>query len=310
MGRTVRKTLWGFVVGVGLAWFGTTGTATAFVEDTPPTQENGGVDAQRTADPRAVAAAQRVLTEFFRHTNQAYSLGGYANPRVMRETVGNGQDNWLDKTMNLACGRLIGGWHYQNWDPDRGWCHCAPSRPSPRQSGATSCDYAPPSTGNGGVDPNTTLDPPIVAATQEALRGFYRYTNLTYSRLGYSNPQVMREERGNDQTEWLDQSLALARGQLVGGWKGLNWSPGKGWCACSAPLVSVPSSGQAAEQAATLLGVPTSYYAWQTPAQPERVAATSRPRAGRSSPSRDTVDGEARRIMNGLQVNLGGEDDD
>ena len=66
-------------------------------------------------------------------------------------------------------------------------------------------------------------------AAQASLVTFYRMTNRAYSVGGYTSAWVMREEVGNSQSAWLDMTLQLARGQLQGGWRNMNWIPGKGW---------------------------------------------------------------------------------
>jgi hypothetical protein len=211
--------------------------AAAFLEDTPPTLANGGVDPKRTGDPDAVAAAQRALDALFAHTNREFSQRGYANPWQMREALGNQQDGWLDKVLPLACGRLVGGWKYMNWIPGRGWQHEAPSRSVARGDTVT-CEFEAPMLTNGGANPSRTTDPIAVAAAQQALEVFYRETNLEYSVRGYTSPWVLREELGNQQSNWLDMSLTLARGQLTGGWKNMNWLSGRGWCHCAAPTAN------------------------------------------------------------------------
>lgn len=317
----MRKVLLGLALALGLTLIGTTPSA-AFVEDTPPTFENGGVDPNRTADPPAVAAAQKTLAEFFAYTNREYSLKGYLNARVMREELGNGQGDWLDKTMNLACGRLVGGWHFLNWLPNQGWCRCAvPAFGATVSPGPVACEYGPPTAGQGGVDPNLTIDPPVVAASQKALVDFYRVTNRTYSIKGYANPQLMREILGNEQSDWLDQSLALARGQLVGGWKGMNWMPGRGWCHCSASAAALaarrpiateagltPADGGGAEVAG-LLGVSTTYYEWEGRTVAQRSDERVKAYFSRAVPAARPADDRAASIQGGLGVRLGGDED-
>jgi len=242
----LAKSVLGLALAMCLLLLGQT-LALAFVEDTPPTFENGGADPTQTGDPASVAAAQQALAHFFEYTNSNYSIIGYSNPRIMREELGNGRTDWLDRTMAVACGRLVNGWKYLNWVPGFGWCDCAaPLVVRARAGAAVPCEYTPPVAGSGGADPNATIDPPAVAAVQLALSEFYQATNRTYSLLGYSNPQVMRQERGNVGTDWLDQSLSLARGQLVGGWKNMNWVPGFGWCHCSTvrPSLSAGAAGR------------------------------------------------------------------
>lgn len=220
-----------------------------FVEDTPPTFENGSVDPNKTADPPAVAAAQKALAEFFDHTNRNYSAAGFANPREMREHFGNRQSNWLDKTMPLACGRLVAGYKGRNWIPGKGWAHEAPPRAS--ESASVPCTYRAPAPGEGGPHPDETLDPPAVEAAQKALASFYRFTNDNYSARGYSNAQLMREELGNASGRWLDQALALARGEFECGFRCMNWIPNKGWAHEALPTPS-PRTGQRTPDAPAL----------------------------------------------------------
>jgi len=218
-------------------------TSAAFQEDVPPTMANGGADPEMTADPPVVAAAQRALEDFFDHTNRNYGPAGYANPWLMREDVGNRQDNWLDRVLPLACGRLESGWKSMNWIPNVGWRREAPS---PKQDAwsAVECEFTPPSFANGGVNPDETIDPPAVRAAQASLVEFYRMTNRGYSTSGYTSAWVMREEIGNNQSAWLDMTLPLARGHLQGGWRNMNWIPGKGWqhAASGISLAPAPSA--------------------------------------------------------------------
>jgi hypothetical protein len=270
--------------------------ARAFLEDTPPIFENGGVDPNRSGDPVAVAAAQRALEALFTHTNQEFSQRGYANPWLMREELGNQQDNWLDKVLPLACGRLIGGWKYMNWIPGRGWQHEAPGR-AVVQGVTVPCEFEAPTQTNGGADPSRTSDPVAVSAAQQALEAFYRETNLEYSVRGYTSPWVLREAVGNQQSNWLDMTLPLARGQLTGGWQEMNWLVGRGWCHCAAPAAN-PSLG-------LVIGGPE-YLVW-TPDW--RVAAS--PPAGlglaRRQPRVVQADPVVSRIISSLQIDLGGE---
>ena len=39
----------------------------------------------------------------------------------------------------------------------------------------------------------------------------------------------MREEIGNQQSNWLDRLMPLACGRLVAGRKSMNWTPNVGW---------------------------------------------------------------------------------
>jgi hypothetical protein len=142
--------------------------------------------------------------------------------------VGNRQNDWLDRVLPLACGRLLSGWKSMSWVPEIGW---RPESPVIAQASwsAVECEFSPPSFANGGVNPDETVDPPAVRAAQASLVDFYRMTNRAYSVSGYSSAWVMREELGNVQSAWLDMTLPLARGQLRGGWRNMNWIPGKGW---------------------------------------------------------------------------------
>src|SRR5215210_5749317 len=115
-------------------WLGSSGPAAAFVEDTPPTFAHGGVDRSRTADPPAVAAAQRALVDFYAFTNREYGPAGYANPQAMREEVGNRASRWLDQTLALARGQMVCGWKCRNWIPNKGWRHEAPPPASQQPS--------------------------------------------------------------------------------------------------------------------------------------------------------------------------------
>lgn len=303
----MRMHLLSFVAAVGIT-LTTVQPTRAFLEDTPPTFSNGGVDPNKTADPVAVAAAQRALEEFFGHTNREFSNRGYANPWLMREEIGNRQSNWLDKTLPLACGRLVGGWKYMNWVPGRGWQHEASVTPA-GAGASVPCEFRAPTAANGGVDPSKTADPIAVAAAQRALDEFYLETNLDYSLTGYSNPWSMRETLGNEQSDWLDTTLPLARGQLVGGWKMMNWIPSKGWCRCAppapnlslapAPQVGAPSGGSGAGD--------TEYHAWT----PDRRQAVAPPIGLGLAPRKPLLvqdDPEATRIMKSLGVELGGEE--
>jgi hypothetical protein len=271
--------------------------AWAFIENKPPTFANGSVDPNRTGDPPAVAAAQRALDAFFGHTNREYSVKGYANPWLMREELGNRQSNWLNQTLPLACGRLVSGWKNRNWIPGRGWQHEAP--PPAGATGATvPCEFRAPTFANGGVDPNTTADPATVAAAQKALDDFYRETNLSYSITGYSNPWTMREELGNEQSAWLDMTLPLASGELVGGWKNRNWIPGKGW-RHEAPPVSV-ARGSVLQASGG-----ETYIAWSPDPSAMRLPADLA--ASPRRPASPVDDPEAARIMASLGLELGGE---
>jgi hypothetical protein len=274
--------------------------AWAFVEDTPPTFANGGVDPQKTGDPPAVAAAQRALEEFFTYTNRVYSARGFANPWLMREEVGNRRTNWLNKTVPLACGRLVSGWKNMNWVPGRGWQHEVPSR-AIRRGANVPCEFTAPTFANGGIDPRRTADPAAVAAAQQALDEFYRETNLSYSQNGYTSAWMMREALGNEQSAWLDMTLPLARAQLVGGWQNLNWVVGRGWRPEAPPPVGV-ASGALIQGAA---GGPE-ILAWTA----DRKAAAPLPPVLAEAPRRPPTpveDPEALRIIQSLGLELGGE---
>jgi hypothetical protein len=223
----MRRSALSLIVAFMLA--GWTNLASAgFQEDMPPTLANGGAVPEMTADPAVVAAAQRALESFFEHTNQSYGPAGFANAWLMREELGNRQSRWLDQVLPLACGRLVSGWKSMNWVPNIGWRRDAPMLSQASWS-AVECEFSPPSFANGGVNPDQTADPPAVRAAQASLVEFYRMTNRAYSVSGYSSAWVMREEVGNSQSAWLDMTLPLARGQLQGGWRNMNWIPGKGW---------------------------------------------------------------------------------
>jgi hypothetical protein len=273
--------------------------AAAFVEDRAPTLANGGVDPNRTGDPAAVAAAQRALEAFFAYTNRTYSIKGYANAWLMREELGNRQTDWLDKTLPLACGRLVSGWKNQNWIPGRGWRHEAPP-PGVVRGAPVPCEFEAPTLANSGADPRNTYDPATVAAAQRALTNFFRETNQNYSQAGYSNPWTMREELGNEQTAWLDQTLPLAEGHLLGGWKNRNWIPSRGWQHEAPPTASLPFG-------ALLGGGPVgTTLAWIA----DRVAAPMLPpelAAAPRAPTGGAYDPEAAHIMDSLGVDLGGE---
>ena len=90
----------------------------------PPTAGNRGADPNSTADPAAVAAAQKTLVQFYDYTNRNWSIQGYSSAAQMRELLGNSQSSWLDQSLALARGRLSEGWDNQNWIPNRGWCFC------------------------------------------------------------------------------------------------------------------------------------------------------------------------------------------
>jgi len=297
----MRKQILSVVLGLGVMLAGAR-PASAFLEDMPPTFTNGGVDPAKTGDPIAVAEAQRVLDAFFIYTNREFSNKSYANPWLMREEIGNLQSNWLDKTLPLACGRLVSGWKYMNWIPGKGWQHeVAPADVVRGASG--SCEFRAPTFANGGVNPIRTADPAAVVAAQLALDQFYTETNLSYSPEGYTSPWVQREELGNNQSDWLDMSLALARGQLIGGWKNMNWNSTRGWCRC-APGTTGVAPRDLSSQAP--LSTPDAFFAWS----PDRLNPIAPPEGlGRVTrrPGTYVEDPQATQIMLSLRVNLGGE---
>src|SRR3989442_922724 len=134
-GGSLAKGVLGVALAICLLLVGQT-LALAFVEDTPPTFENGGADPTQTGDPASVAAAQQALAHFFEYTNSNYSILGYSNPQIMRQERGNVGTDWLDQSLSLARGQLVGGWKNMNWVPGFGWCHCSTVRPS-LSAGAT-----------------------------------------------------------------------------------------------------------------------------------------------------------------------------
>lgn len=266
----------------------------AFPEDTAPTHANGSVNPERTPDPAVVASAQRSLESFFDHTNRTYAVAGFANAWLMREEAGNRQSRWLDQTMPLACGRLVTGWKARNWIPNSGWRH-EPAPASMDAGIAVACEFTPPTAGAGGADPDTTVDPPAVRAAQRALTEFYALTNRGYSQAGHSSAWVMREELGNRQSAWLDMTMPLARGQLVGGWRGMNWIPGKGWQHSASPIVLAPT-------------VSAPVVAWTPDRKSAAPLAADLDRAPRKPASR-LVDDEVERIIEGSGLPLYGTDE-
>jgi hypothetical protein len=214
----------------------------------------------------------------------------------MREELGNRQDGWLDKVLPLACGRLVGGWKYMNWIPGRGWQHEAPSR-AVVQGVTVACEFEAPTVSNGGADPSLTSDPVAVEAAQRALETFYRETNLEYSLRGYSSPWVLREAVGNQQSNWLDMTLPLARGQLTGGWKEMNWLSGRGWCHCAV------AAGDAS--LGIVLGGPE-YLAWTPDWRAAAPAPTGAGLARRKPPTAE-ADPVVARIISSLGVELRSE---
>jgi hypothetical protein len=79
------------------------------------------------------------------------------------------------------------------------------------------------------VDPRQTSDPAAVAAAQAAISRFLADVNRTWSMEGYGSSAQMIGTEGNNQTDWYDQTLALACGRLIGGYAGKNWVAGRGW---------------------------------------------------------------------------------
>lgn len=293
----MKRAILSFLVAVGVAAT-VTQPAQAFVEDRAPTFANGGVDPNQTGDPAAVAEAQRALEAFFDYTNREYSAKGYANAWLMREEIGNRQSDWLNKTLPLACGQLVSGWKNMNWIPGRGWQHEAPP-PAVEKGASVRCEFEAPNLANSGADPRWTFDPGAVAAAQSALEAFFRETNLNYSMAGYSNPWSMREALGNEQSAWLDMTLPLARGHLLGGFKHRNWIPGKGWRHEATPVPSV------AQGSLLDLKLGEQTVAWiahrsLAPALPPELAQVPR------KPANPVDDHEAGAIMGSLSIELGG----
>ena len=122
----MQRLLLSMLLSVGLA-LGAVGTALAQpggqFPQTPVPVPNCSVDPNQTADPAAVAAAQRAIASFYAETNREWSMEGYASAEAMRQTEGNAQSEWLDQTLPLACGRLRGGYQGMNWVPRVGWAH-------------------------------------------------------------------------------------------------------------------------------------------------------------------------------------------
>ena len=79
------------------------------------------------------------------------------------------------------------------------------------------------------VNPAQTADPGAVAAAQAAIGGYFLETASTWSMEGYSTAEGMRTTEGSLQSDWYDQTLALACGKLQGGFKGMNWISDSGW---------------------------------------------------------------------------------
>jgi hypothetical protein len=68
-----------------------------------------------------------------------------------------------------------------------------------------------------------------VAAAQRQVRAYLAQTAATYSQAGFATQALMIATKGNLQTGWWDQALALACGRLMGGYKGMSWVPNVGW---------------------------------------------------------------------------------
>jgi hypothetical protein len=82
---------------------------------------NCDVDPAKTADPVAVAKAQRDILDYLEHTTSEYSLAGYSTAGGMIGIEGNTLTDWFNSTLMLACGRLVGGYRGRNWVPGSGW---------------------------------------------------------------------------------------------------------------------------------------------------------------------------------------------
>jgi hypothetical protein len=128
----MRTQLLSLALGVGLV-LGSVGTAFAQVRPTPGPWPPGatvqtdlppdcrGVDPNRTADPVAVAAAQRAVRTYLAHTAANYSQAGFATQALMIATKGNLHTGWYDQALALACGRLSGGYKGMTWVRNVGW---------------------------------------------------------------------------------------------------------------------------------------------------------------------------------------------
>jgi hypothetical protein len=128
----MRTTLLSVALGVGLV-IGSVGTAFAQVRATPGPWPPGAtvqtdlppdcraVDPNRTADPAAVAAAQRQVRAYLAETAATYSQAGFATQALMIATKGNLHTGWWDQALALACGRLMGGYKGMSWVPNVGW---------------------------------------------------------------------------------------------------------------------------------------------------------------------------------------------
>jgi hypothetical protein len=135
----MRTKLLSLVLGVGLV-LGSLGTA--FAQERPPPSPTRptpgpwppgatvqtdlppdcrGVDPNRTADPVAVAAAQRDVRAYLRQTAATYSQAGFATQGLMIATKGTLHTGWYDQAMALACGRLNGGYKGMTWVRNVGW---------------------------------------------------------------------------------------------------------------------------------------------------------------------------------------------
>jgi hypothetical protein len=124
----------------------------------------------------------------------------------------------------LAAG-LIGG-ESMMFGPPAHTALAQPTQPGPPQQ-ATPPLGLPAACRN--VNPAQTADPGAVAAAQAAISSFFLETASTWSMEGYSSADSMRATEGNNQSDWFDQTLALACGRLQGGYRGMNWIAGRGW---------------------------------------------------------------------------------
>ncbi|MDP8921725.1 MAG: hypothetical protein M3O34_02480 [Chloroflexota bacterium] len=79
------------------------------------------------------------------------------------------------------------------------------------------------------VNPANTADPAAVMMARQHLAEFFAMTNRMWSVEGYSSAEAMRTTLGNAQSDWYDQTVALACGRLQGGYRGMNWRRGMGW---------------------------------------------------------------------------------
>ena len=96
---------------------------------------------------------------------------------------------------------------------------------------------------NCNVNPANTIDPPAVAAAQRAIASFLAEVNREWSAEGYSSSAAMIGAEGNAQSDWYDQTAALACGRLIGGYRGMNWGPARGGWAHDAPPTARTAGG-------------------------------------------------------------------